>query len=148
MRRTGRHAGRVEAVQAAVGFNDGRLRGERRVQVSEALRNFLALPHRLSSGPHQVRVHIGPSVAEELPGLSHFGDLIQIEIGRQHLILVARREDKLGSVIRSAVGLNYAVSAVIIGICYIFAWNILGAFITDPNTLGIAHGLLMITLWS
>ena len=60
----------------------------------------------------------------------------------------ARREDKLGAVIRSAVGLNYAVGAVIIGICYIFAWKILGAFITDANTLGIAHGLLMITLWS
>ena len=60
----------------------------------------------------------------------------------------ARREDKLGSVIRSAVGLNYAVGAVIIGLCYVFAWNILGAFITDPQTLVVAHGLLMITLWS
>lgn len=60
----------------------------------------------------------------------------------------ARREDKLGSVIRSAVGLNYAVGIVIIGACYIFAWDILGAFITDPNTLVIAHRLLMITLWS
>ena len=35
----------------------------------------------------------------------------------------ARREDKLGSVIRSAVGLNYAIGAVIIGACYVFAWN-------------------------
>ncbi len=60
----------------------------------------------------------------------------------------ARREDKLGSVIRSAVGLNYAIGAVLIGICYIFAWIILGWFITDPHTLQIAHELLMITLWS
>src|SRR5580698_8526910 len=60
----------------------------------------------------------------------------------------ARREDKLGSVIRSAVGLNYVVGGVIIGLCYIFAWAILGWFITDLNTLNIAHGLLMITLWS
>ncbi len=60
----------------------------------------------------------------------------------------ARREDKLGSVIRSAVGLNYAMAAVIIGTCYIFAWNILGWFITDAHTLKIAHELLMITLWS
>lgn len=59
----------------------------------------------------------------------------------------ARREDKLGSVIRSAVGLNYVVATVIIGACYAFAWDILGAFITDPNTLAIAHRLLMITLW-
>jgi len=58
----------------------------------------------------------------------------------------ARREDKLGSVIRSAVGLNYAIGAVIIGACYVFAWNILGWFITDRHTLEIAHQLLMITL--
>jgi putative MATE family efflux protein len=60
----------------------------------------------------------------------------------------ARREDKLGSVIRSAVGLNYAIGAVLISICYIFAWYILGWFITNPHTLTIAHQLLMITLWS
>lgn len=60
----------------------------------------------------------------------------------------ARREDKLGSVIRSAVGLNYVIGGVIIGLCYVFAWQILGWFITDANTLKIAHQLLMITLWS
>jgi putative MATE family efflux protein len=60
----------------------------------------------------------------------------------------ARREDKLGSVIRSAVGLNYVVGGTIIGGCYIFAWNILGWFITDQSTLIIAHRLLMIVLWS
>ncbi|HZV77378.1 MAG TPA: MATE family efflux transporter, partial [Candidatus Babeliales bacterium] len=60
----------------------------------------------------------------------------------------ARREDKLGSVIRSAVGLNYAIGGILIGLCYVFAWVILGWFITDPNTLAIAHQLLMITLWS
>ena len=60
----------------------------------------------------------------------------------------ARREDKLGSVIRSAVGLNYVIGGIIIGLCYIFAWQILGWFITDSNTLKIAHELLMITLWS
>jgi len=59
----------------------------------------------------------------------------------------ARREDKLGSVVRSAVGLNYAVGLVVIGACYLFAWNILGWFITDVATLKIAHRLLMITLW-
>jgi putative MATE family efflux protein len=60
----------------------------------------------------------------------------------------ARREDKLGSVVRSAVGLNYAVGAIVIGACYLFAWYILGWFITDTHTLDIAHQLLMITLWS
>jgi putative MATE family efflux protein len=60
----------------------------------------------------------------------------------------ARREDKLGSVIRSAVGLNYAIGGIIILLCYAFAWNIIGWFITDAQTLRIAHELLMITLWS
>jgi putative MATE family efflux protein len=60
----------------------------------------------------------------------------------------ARREDKLGSVIRSAVGLNYVIGGIIIVACYVFAWDILGWFITDPHTLRIAHELLMITLWS
>ncbi len=60
----------------------------------------------------------------------------------------ARREDKLGSVIRSAVGLNYVVGGIIIAICYVCAWFILGWFITDHATLVIAHQLLMITLWS
>ena len=60
----------------------------------------------------------------------------------------ARREDKLGSVIRSAVGLNYVVGGIIIAGCYVCAWFILGWFITDHATLVIAHQLLMITLWS
>lgn len=60
----------------------------------------------------------------------------------------ARREDKLASVIHSGVALSYVIGGVIIAVCYIFAWNILGWFITAPSTLAIAHGLLMITLWS
>ncbi|HLY03708.1 MAG TPA: MATE family efflux transporter [Candidatus Cybelea sp.] len=60
----------------------------------------------------------------------------------------ARREDKLGSVIRSAVGLNYVIGGIIIAACYLCAWFILGWFITDHSTLVIAHQLLMITLWS
>ncbi|MDQ2681775.1 MAG: MATE family efflux transporter [Candidatus Eremiobacteraeota bacterium] len=59
----------------------------------------------------------------------------------------ARREDKLNSVVRSAVALNYIIGGVIIVLCYVFAWSILGWFITDPGTLTIAHTLLMITLW-
>jgi len=60
----------------------------------------------------------------------------------------ARREDKLASVIHSGIGLNYVIGGVLITTGYVFAWNILGWFITSPQTLGIAHGLLMITLWS
>jgi putative MATE family efflux protein len=60
----------------------------------------------------------------------------------------ARREDKLGSVVRSGVTLNYIVGGLIILLSYVFAWNILGWFITQPRPLHIAHELLMITLWS
>lgn len=59
----------------------------------------------------------------------------------------ARREDMLGIVVRTAVGLNYAIGGLLIAVCYIFAWQILGWFIIDPHTLAIAHTLLTITLW-
>jgi putative MATE family efflux protein len=60
----------------------------------------------------------------------------------------ARREDKLQSVVHSGVALNYAIGGALIIVCYAFAWNILGWFITEQQTLDIAHQLLMITLWS
>jgi putative MATE family efflux protein len=60
----------------------------------------------------------------------------------------ARREDKLGSVIRSAVALNYAVGGILVTLCYLLATPLLQLFITDPSTVQIAHELLMITLWS
>jgi putative MATE family efflux protein len=60
----------------------------------------------------------------------------------------ARREDKLGSVIRSAVALNYAVGGILVTLCYLLATQLLQLFITDPSTVQIAHELLMITLWS
>lgn len=60
----------------------------------------------------------------------------------------ARREDLLSKVVHSAVALNYVIGGTIIAACYVFAWTILGWFITDPGTLVIAHTLLMITLWS
>jgi len=60
----------------------------------------------------------------------------------------ARREDLLRTVVRSAVAMNYVIGGVLIALCYLLAWFILGWFITDPYTLHIAHTLIMITLWS
>ncbi len=60
----------------------------------------------------------------------------------------AKREDKLGGVIRSAVALNYAVGGVLVTLCYLLATPLLQLFITDPSTVQVAHQLLMITLWS
>lgn len=60
----------------------------------------------------------------------------------------AKREDKLGAVIRSAVGINYVLNGILILLCYIFSSQIIGLFITDPNVVAVAQGLLGITLWS
>lgn len=60
----------------------------------------------------------------------------------------AHRQDKLNSVVRSGVSLNYIIGGCIVLLCYVFAWQILGWFITAPRPLDIAHQLLMITLWS
>ncbi len=60
----------------------------------------------------------------------------------------AHRQDKLNGVVRSGVTLNYIIGGFIVLVCYVFAWQILGWFITAPRPLDIAHQLLMITLWS
>lgn len=60
----------------------------------------------------------------------------------------AKREDKLGSVVRSAVALNYVIGGVLIALCYALAYPMLELFVTDRPTIAIAHQLLMITLWS
>ena len=53
-----------------------------------------------------------------------------------------KREDKLGSVMRSAVGLNYVIGGVLILTVYLLAVPLLQLFITDAQTVSIAHGLL------
>ena len=60
----------------------------------------------------------------------------------------ARREDKLGSVIRSAVALNYVVGGTSSRSATRSPGSFSGWFITNQHTLQIAHALLMITLWS
>ncbi|GAC1656684.1 MAG: MATE family efflux transporter [Vulcanimicrobiaceae bacterium] len=59
----------------------------------------------------------------------------------------ASRQDRLKEVVHSAVGLQYVIVGALVAINYIFAWNILGWFLTDQDTLMKAHGLLMITVW-
>jgi putative MATE family efflux protein len=60
----------------------------------------------------------------------------------------AGRLDRIPRVVHAAIGVNYAVGGALILVTYLLAWPILGMFIVEPNTLAIAHGLLMITLWS
>src|ERR1700674_427887 len=60
----------------------------------------------------------------------------------------AGRPDLLSRVIHAGIGLNYAIGAVLISLCYLFSRELVSLFITDPSTIDIAHSLLMITLWS
>ncbi len=60
----------------------------------------------------------------------------------------ARREATLGSGIRSALGLNYAIGGTLIVACYLLSRTLLGWFLTDPSAIDIAQGCLFVTLWS
>jgi len=60
----------------------------------------------------------------------------------------AGRTDRLPLVVHAGIGLNYVLGGTLIALCYALAYPILRLFIIEPNTLAIAHGLLMITLWS
>src|SRR6516225_5582050 len=39
----------------------------------------------------QLAVRLRPPVAEELPGVAHLADLVQVDVGDQHLVLAVRR---------------------------------------------------------
>ena len=60
----------------------------------------------------------------------------------------AGRQERLGPIVRSAVALNYAIEGTLIAIIYLFGVDVIRLFITAPATVTIAHGLLLITLWS
>jgi putative MATE family efflux protein len=60
----------------------------------------------------------------------------------------AGRAERLAPIVRSAVVLNYAIEGALIAIIYLFGVDVIRLFITAPATVTIAHGLLLITLWS
>jgi len=60
----------------------------------------------------------------------------------------AGRTERLGTIVRSAVILNYLIEGALIVLVYAFDKNIISLFITAPATVAIARGLLLITLWS
>ncbi|MEC1625824.1 MATE family efflux transporter [Bacillus mojavensis] len=60
----------------------------------------------------------------------------------------ANEFDRLKQVIRVGIWLNYIIGGVLIVLIYLFAHQILALFLTEKDTLHIAHKLLMITLWS
>ena len=60
----------------------------------------------------------------------------------------AGRVDRLHKIVRSAVVLNYLIEGVLILLGYAFGHALIALFIKDPATVNVAHGLLVITLWS
>src|SRR5574337_656293 len=43
-----------------------------------------------ASGLDQFSIHIGAAVTEKLPGLADFGNLVEVEVGGEDFVLVAR----------------------------------------------------------
>ena len=60
----------------------------------------------------------------------------------------AGRQDRLGTIVRSAVSLNYVMLGVLIALVYAFDKAVISLFITSPETVAVAQSLLYITLWS
>ena len=64
----------------------------------------------MDSGFHQRFVHVGPAVAEKLPGLADLGDHVEVEIGGEDLVFVARglREDLAARIAEIARAVEFA----------------------------------------
>ncbi|WP_176540914.1 MATE family efflux transporter [Bacillus cereus] len=60
----------------------------------------------------------------------------------------ANQFDKLQKVVRAGILMNYIIGGILIAFIYLFSREILSLFLTNPNTIEIAHSLVMITLWS
>ncbi len=60
----------------------------------------------------------------------------------------AKRFDRLRTIARAGVALNWAICGFLIAIVYVFNDAFLSLFITDARVIATAHDLLAITLWS
>jgi putative MATE family efflux protein len=60
----------------------------------------------------------------------------------------AGHSEKLGSVTRAGIMINFAVTGSLLLLCYLFARSIIGLFTKDVMTTEIAMNLLHIVLWS
>lgn len=56
--------------------------------------------------------------------------------------------NRLEEVIRAGIIMNYIIGGILIAFIYLFSREILSLFLTNTNTVEIAHSLVMITLWS
>ncbi|EEK70363.1 MATE family efflux transporter [Bacillus mycoides] len=60
----------------------------------------------------------------------------------------ANQFDRLQKVVKAGIIMNYIIGGVLISLIYLFSRDILALFLTNQNTIDIAHSLIMITLWS
>jgi putative MATE family efflux protein len=56
--------------------------------------------------------------------------------------------ERLGSITRAGIIINFAITGTLLLLCYVFARQIVGMFTTDAETVRIAVQLLHIVLWS
>jgi putative MATE family efflux protein len=56
--------------------------------------------------------------------------------------------DRLGSIVRTALMLNFALTGSLVALLYLFSRPVMGFFIIDPAVLELAQHLLHIVLWS
>src|ERR1039457_952844 len=64
----------------------------------------------MRSGLYQGLIHVGAAVAEELPGFADFGNHIEVEVGGEDLVFVARRlgEDAAAGIAEIARAVEFA----------------------------------------
>ncbi|MET0971145.1 MAG: MATE family efflux transporter [Tardiphaga sp.] len=55
---------------------------------------------------------------------------------------------RIGSIVRTALLLNFALTGVLVVLLYLFSRTVMGFFIIDPAVLDLAQHLLHIVLWS
>jgi putative MATE family efflux protein len=60
----------------------------------------------------------------------------------------AGHPDKLGSITRSGILINFAFTGTLLLLCYLFARPLIGLFTDSPEATHIALNLLRIVLWS
>jgi putative MATE family efflux protein len=60
----------------------------------------------------------------------------------------AGHTERLGSITRAGIMINFAITGTLLLLCYLFARQLIGLFTDSPDTTEIAVQLLYIVLWS
>jgi Na+-driven multidrug efflux pump len=60
----------------------------------------------------------------------------------------AGHPEKLGSITRTGILINFAITGTLLAICYLFAMPLIGLYNLGPEATVIARNLLYIVLWS